>query len=72
VTLIKRLHQTWAHDNAAIRFEAADALEAGNKEAFLAGFDAGAKDTEDSGVIIDEDFYREVTDEAYEKYREEE
>ena len=38
-----------------------------NKAAFLAGFGAGAEDAE-GGRIIDEDFYREVTEEAYKEY----
>ena len=35
------------------------------KEAFLAGFDAGADDTEDAGKIIDADYYIEVTEQAF-------
>jgi len=37
------------------------------KEAFMAGFDAGADDAE-GGKIICKDFYKEVTEEAYRKW----
>ena len=37
--------------------------------AFMAGFDAGAEDTVDGGRIICEDFKREVTEKAYEEWR---
>jgi len=40
------------------------------KEAFLAGFDVGAEDAFDGGKIIDDDFYKEVTEEAYAAWRE--
>jgi len=35
------------------------------KEAFMAGFDAGAEDAHEAGKIICEDFKREVTEKAY-------
>jgi len=40
------------------------------KEAFMAGFDAGAEDAADSGVIICDDFKKEVTNKAYKEWRE--
>ncbi len=40
------------------------------KEAFMAGFDAGAEDAADSGVIICDDFKKEVTEKAYKEWRE--
>ena len=39
------------------------------KSAFMAGFDAGADDAVDSGKIIDDDFYREVTEQAWQKHK---
>ena len=38
------------------------------KKAFLAGFDAGADDAAESGKIICEVFYKEVTEAAYAEY----
>ena len=38
------------------------------RKAFEAGFDAGAEDAE-SGIIICEDFKREVLDAAWEQYK---
>ena len=38
------------------------------KEAFLAGFDAGTEDTAEAGRIIDDDFYKEVTEGAYKEW----
>lgn len=40
------------------------------KDAFMAGFDAGALDTVDGGKIICEDYKREVTEKAYKEWRE--
>lgn len=38
------------------------------KQAFLAGFDAGTEDVVESGRIIDDDFYKEVTEQAYKEW----
>lgn len=38
------------------------------KSAFLAGFDAGADDAFEGGKIIDDDFYKEVTEAAYKEW----
>ena len=40
------------------------------KDAYMAGFDAGAEDAADSGVIICDDFKKEVTEKAYKEWRE--
>jgi hypothetical protein len=41
------------------------------KDAFLAGFDAGAEDTIDGGKIICDDFKKEVTEKAYREWKSE-
>lgn len=41
------------------------------KEAFMAGFDAGALDAVDGGQIICEDHYRKVTNAAYKQWKKE-
>jgi len=39
------------------------------RDAFLAGFDAGAADAADSGIIICEDYKRKVIDRAYRDWK---
>ncbi len=43
-------------------------LEEKVKDAFMAGFDAGELDAFDSGMIIDDDFKKEVTEQAYKEF----
>ena len=56
-------------DNESLREGACRHHCATARQAFMAGFDAGAEDASDGGKIICDDFKKEVTDKAYKEWR---